>query len=410
MTWQTAVVWRDGGRVGRIERSIHGARFAYDADYLQQQSKGAPGIAFHLPLRSAAFETVGVNLHTFFANLLPEGLRLQVLQKARKTSADDLLTLLLAAGSDCIGDVVALPEGQPWVETAPLVDVPRSAHLSFAQLSFAELLQQSLEYDGLHPERHLIAGAQPKISAGAIRVSLRARVSGKAYLLKLQPEALPHLVDNEHFFMRLAAACGLAVAKTTIRIDRHGAKGLLVERFDRRPIKGGAVQRVHQEDACQVVDRYPADKYNLSHSDIAAAWAERCTAPVVEVAKLMRLMAFSYLIANGDLHAKNLSLRRDQPSGRVEMTPAYDLLSTLPYGDARMALRLDGRDDNWRRRHFVAFGERFAVRPAATTAMLDELLRRATPWIDRVPEIGLEPRPTAHLQRVMRKRAAELAG
>jgi hypothetical protein len=42
--------------------------------------------------------------------------------------------------------------------------------------------------------------------------------------------------------------------------------------------------------------------------------------------------------------------------------------------------------------------------------MLDELCDVAPEWIRRLDEIGLEPRKTADLTRVMKKRRADLAG
>jgi serine/threonine-protein kinase HipA len=81
------------------------------------------------------------------------------------------------------------------------------------------------------------------------------------------------------------------------------------------------------------------------------------------------------LIANGDMHAKNVSVRT--LDGRTMLTPAYDLLSTLPYGDGKLALQLEGRDERLSRRHFTSFGERVGLRTAAVTQMLDRLCERA---------------------------------
>jgi serine/threonine-protein kinase HipA len=124
------------------------------------------------------------------------------------------------------------------------------------------------------------------------------------------------------------------------------------------------------------------------------------------VANLVRRIAFSYLIANGDLHAKNISLHTVGTT--TALTPAYDLLSPLPYGDRSMALALDGRTDNFKRKAIVAFGARHGVRAAATESILDELCDVAPTWIAELDEIGLAPKKTADLARVMRKRQADL--
>ncbi len=94
---------------------------------------------------------------------------------------------------------------------------------------------------------------------------------------------------------------------------------------------------------------------------------------------------------------------------RVALTPAYDLLTTLPYGDRRMALKMGSRDDNLRRRDFVAAGTQWGVRAAATVSMLDALCTSIAPWLTRVGEIGFDARKTADLQRTMRKRIVDLA-
>ena len=158
-------------------------------------------------------------------------------------------------------------------------------------------------------------------------------------------------------------------------------------------------------DACQLLDRYPADKYRLSTGDIAQA-LEVCAAPVVDRARLLRLIAFSYLIGNGDLHGRNVSVVASADG--LRLSPAYDLLSTFPYGDRVMALHLDGRDDNVKRRDLVAFAERYGVRPAATAGVLDEICDGSPAWIARIDEIGLDPRKTADLRRVMNKRLEDI--
>lgn len=52
-------------------------------------------------------------------------------------------------------------------------------------------------------------------------------------------------------------------------------------------------------------------------------------------------MAFSYVIGNGDLHAKNVSISGAR--GILQLSTAYDLLSTRPYKDLKLALEFEGR-------------------------------------------------------------------
>jgi serine/threonine-protein kinase HipA len=390
-------VFKRGLRAGELTRTEHGARFTYAPDYLAAHGDAMhAGIALRMPLRSAPYEVFGTNLHPFFANLLPEGLRLRALVRGVKTSQDDLFSLLVASGADTIGDVVVAPGSELPSEQAPIADTAE-----LASVSFAELLTNSLRYDEGRGDVS-IAGIQPKVSAAMISFPVRARDARHAYILKLSPPEFPRLVDNEAFFMELAKKAGMSVARTRVVHDREGQSALLVERFDR----GDQGERLHQEDACQLLDRYPADKYRLTLRDVSDA-LEVCAAPIAERLKLLRMQTFSYLIANGDMHAKNVSVRA--VGTRLELTPCYDLLSTLPYGDRSLALSIEGRDDKLRRAHLVAFGERVGLRRAAVEQMIAGLSKHVAAALPRLAEIGFEAKRTQQLERLLRTRLDALA-
>ena len=392
-----AFVFKGDERAGRIERTAHGAIFEYDPAWLDQHPD--LGVAFNLPPSQARHDIRGVNLHPFFAGLLPEGARIRALTRRLKTSEDDLFSLVIAAGPDCIGDVALVPAGAPDLFAAQTVDVE-----GLSGASFRELFERVISFPGTEgpATESSLPGVQDKISAAMVSLPLRARTGSGAYLLKLGPQDLDQLVENEAFFMRMARACGLEVADARVVVDREGRSGLLVERFDRltKPTEDGWT-KVHQEDACQFLDRYPADKYRLTCAQVAAGIAQFSSAPQVDLLRFLRLLAFSGLIVNGDLHARNISLRVEPASGRVELSPAYDLLSTLPYGDQRMALKLDGRDDRLKRTHFVTFGSRLGVRAKAVEAMLDRLCERAAGWTEEVETIGFSQRRSDQLRRAM---------
>lgn len=388
-------VYRGSERAGTIERTTHGSVFTYDAAWIAAHPGDA--IAFNLPATVRKHETVGVNLHTFFAGLLPEGARLHAMTRRLKTSQDDLLTLLSAAGADCIGDVSAVAPGDsPEGSASPTVHVE-----ALHEVEFASLFAKSLSSGRVEPT---IPGVQEKISAAMISFPIIG--SATAWILKLEPPAVPHLIANEAHFMAMARLAGIEVPSFRVVRDRLGAPGLLVERFDRVATATG-IARLHQEDACQILDRYPADKYLLSTSEVMNA-LDVCAAPVVEKTKLLRVIAFSYLIGNGDLHGKNVSVRT-RPDRHIELSPAYDLLSTFPYGDRRMALRLDARDDNLRRGHFVTFGARHGLRERAVNSMVDSLLDVAPLFEENLDAIGFDGRKLRALRTMMVKRRQDLA-
>lgn len=243
-------------------------------------------------------------------------------------------------------------------------------------------------------------------SSGLERIS---RFAARA-VLKLASPDQPRGIENEFFFLRMARACGLVVHDAELVRDQRGVAALLV----RRDAEVGGVRGVQGTWSAPSKDEFsepcPSEKYPRTFSEIAAG-LDVCSTPVLEVGKLIRAQAFSYLIVNGNLHARNFSLHtvshRGRPA-RIELTPAYDLLSTLPYGDQRMALKFEGRDDHLKRQDFIDFGERHGVKAPATRAILDDICKVADEWIDRLGEIGLGNKKTAHLRQVMLKRKADL--
>ncbi len=396
-------VYRNDLRVGLLSRTRAGARFVYDRACVDQHLGDAgKAVAFTLPIRKEPFDVAGVNLHPFFAGLLPEGLRLTALTRALKTSGDDLFSLLVAAGPHTIGDVWVKAPGVGSMGEALVADPARLSESGFMELFEESLLRCA------HASTATVAGVQPKLSAGMISFPLKARTQRRDYILKLSPPGLPNLVENEAFFMGVARGLRLSTATVKVVHDREGHAGLLVERFDRvqrGDDKRAPLLKLHQEDACQLLGRYPADKYRLGLREVAEA-LEVCSAPLVERLRLMQLQALSYLIVNGDLHGKNISVQT--VGGQTRLTPIYDLLCTLPYDDDKLAIKIEGRDKKVTRKDFIVFGERMSVRRAATERMLDTLVKGIGLHLTRLNEIGLDKKQTRHMELVISERLGQL--
>lgn len=256
-----------------------------------------------------------------------------------------------------------------------------------------------------------LPGVQVKVSAAMISAPV-GTTSGPA-ILKLNPDGYPHLVENEHFFLGLAAESGLAVPNHRLLPDRAGRLGLLVERFDRVVVPDGPPRRLAQEDACQVLGRYPAAKYRFTFQAVATGLAA-----AVEVAggsrplalrRVLETAAFSYVIGNGDLHGKNLSIRQ-APSGFWEVTPADDLLSTQPYlgWQDPMSLPMYGRANRLTRRWWLEAAQRLGLAERAMTRSLDRIVSAVRNGLDGLPEIGLEEPTTNRLRDLIDRRCDEL--
>jgi serine/threonine-protein kinase HipA len=106
---------------------------------------------------------------------------------------------------------------------------------------------------------------------------------------------------------------------------------------------------------------------------LTAALAELTHGSVIDVLNALKWYAFSYLIGNGDLHAKNISLY-DVPGSPRSLTPAYDLICTRIYGDERMALKLNGKDQNLTRKMLIELGQQYGVPAISVHQMLDKMM------------------------------------
>ena len=350
-----ARVLKAGVPVAWLSRVDGGVEFSYDT------SESGPAVATGLPRGVPPVVTTGGALHPFFTGLLPEGRRLTALQRELKASADDELSLLMAIGCDVVGDVSVVPEGVDMPAAEPVVRWSASA-----TVDFSELRDRVVDRRGL-------PGVQDKVSAAMI--TLPAKAVTREAILKLTPPEYPHLVDNEAYFLGLARAAGLRVPRHRVIVDRHGERGLLVERFDRI----GDTGRIAMEDAAQVLGRYPADKYAASTEEVALALMGQCSARAVAAREILRMVVFAWLTGNGDLHAKNLAILAVSPEWRI--APAYDVPSSLPYGDTTMALPIGGRRDDISRKALLGLADDLGVSEPAAMRAVDEMVKATEPVI-----------------------------
>lgn len=378
-----ADVYKAGRLAARLIRHPHGVEFRYDADYVNADG---PPIASTLPATPIPRLTPAGAVPPFFAGLLPEGRRLTNLQRTLKTSADDELTLLLAVGADTVGDVQIVPSGTVPDEGRTAVTVSRA----FSEVRFADLLAEAGIVDPVG-----LAGVQDKVSARMLALPLRR--GGERYILKLSPPEFPHVVENEMRFLELAKAARMRPVSASIVLDAEDRPGLLVVRFDRVGTRDEP-RRLATEDACQLLDRWPADKYNVTMEDVARAVTTHCSAPAIAARDVFRQVVFAWLTGNGDLHAKNISMLQRVDGERV-VAPPYDLPSTMLYDDLTFALEVQGRTDGLSRRILLDFAADIGLPRSAADKVIDELLSATSSVGEVIAELPFGSRTIAETQR-----------
>ncbi len=157
----------------------------------------------------------------------------------------------------------------------------------------------------------------------------------------------------------------------------------MVERFDVR--RGQQDQRrLALEDFCSILDLPTAAKYDGTIERMARGLRLLSTNPAADLDILFRRAVFAWLIADGDMHLKNLAVPKTAEAGAktfttVRFAPLYDAVTTRVFpglGGDRMALKLNGKDDRLTPQDFFALARTIGLTVAHAEAAIGELAGR----------------------------------
>lgn len=354
-------------------------RFTYHETWLADPA--SVPISQSLPLRSEPFNHR--ETRPFFAGLLPEAEKRELVARALGVSDRNDFALLDRIGGECAGAITLLHSG----ETPP----PVSKEADYRLLDDGELrrildvLPDRPLLAGEEGVRLSLAGAQDKLPVLVVdgRIALPLHGAPSTHILKPPIRRFEDTVFNEGFCLALAKAIGLDVAAAEIRAvgDRPF---LLVARYDRARGRDGAVRRLHQEDFCQALGIVPELKYQSEGGPNLRQCFElvrnAAARPVVDLVRLLDAVLFNLLIGNRDAHGKNFSLLLTDEG--LQLAPLYDVVSTDVYPglSPRLAMKIGGKDETSAiyPRHWERFAKEAGLAfPQVRRRLLD--LARALP-------------------------------
>ena len=370
-------VWLYGDHVATIDRDRRGPRLTYTATALRRYTLGTPLLTLSLPVAARRYPQ-GV-VRSFLDGLLPEGEARKAIARDVGESASDTYGLIRALGRDCAGAVVIQPADDP-PPPAPTTTTAEPLTTEEIESLVGNLRSAPLGAGGR--VRISLAGVQEKLvlthmPGGGWGSPIDGTPS--THILKPEIAAFPFTVENEAFCMRVAKHLGVPVAKVETT-EFAGRKLIVVERYDREVGPGGSVQRVHQEDFCQAMGLPPETKYEEDGGPSLARIAG-VLATVATPDSLQRLLAgvvVNSLLGNGDAHAKNFSLLHEQ-SGALRLSPLYDLLCTMHYGDDRLAMTIDNvhHTNRLTGARILAEATRWGMGRGPVSGVINDLLSRA---------------------------------
>jgi len=322
----------DGREIGRIHRDRRDRlTFVYD-DAWRRLSQAYP-LSLSMPL--AAQEHGHAVIEAFVWGLLPDNERILDRWATKfQVSARNAFSLIANVGEDCAGAIqFARPERLDilqgtdasevdWLDEAQVADRLRALR---EDLSAWRTPHDTGQFS--------LAGAQAK-TALLFENGRWGVPSGRiptTHILKPPVREFDGHAENEHFCLDLARALEIPAAKSTVERFQDEV-AIVVERYDRSRATGTLI-RVHQEDVCQALGIPPTRKYENeggpTTKQIVDLLRTHSTSRDEDVATFVAALAFNWLIAGTDAHAKNYSVLI--APNAVRLAPLYDVASALPY-------------------------------------------------------------------------------
>lgn len=276
-------------------------------------------VSLTLPVREKSY--LDHECRSFFLNLLPEGAWRTALCHQLGLSESDHGGLLRVIGRDCAGAI-------------SLHDEPAEPSAWHYEPLAPEELKKWVRNPPARPSLRLEDGLRLSLAGAQDKLLLYLDEEGCPHLCKngapsnliLKPDIVAPLLDveltafNELLVMRLAADVGISCAEPIWLAGAYGSR-----RYDR-----AGQERLAQEDFSQLLGKAPAQKYSVTWKDCFDVVDRHATVPAKARLQLIERLLFSLFIGNHDAHGKNYSLLRTA-SGKVVLSPAYDLLCTAIY-------------------------------------------------------------------------------
>jgi serine/threonine-protein kinase HipA len=360
-------------------------------------------------------QTTPGKLPPFIISLLPEGWLEHVLQdrdeRAILKSGKRYMSNITIVEDE--GELLTLP---PDVLVSPLSRFSSDGfftgnYVGPGRSEIEESFERNLAQIYEHSETPRLSGIQIKAPMYLDKDGTLSPSIGTPFTHILKPagtsgfEPLPVI---EWMALMLGKAVGFEVPSVAlVTMPSELPPALLVERFDIRNGESDS-RRFALEDLCSVLNLPTEAKYDGTIERVARAVRSLSTSPDEDIQLVLRRALFAWLIADGDMHLKNMAMLKISAPGEtrfssVRMAPLYDAVTTRVFPRLerdRMALKLNGKDDNLRRADFRILATTVGIRSSVADKIIDSMIELLKNAIDQ----AAVPQPL-----ILNKEAAAMA-
>ncbi len=378
------VFWKDKfvGTITDLDMGDLG--FEYSSEWLENEHRP---VSLSLPCKEGYMNTRAAT--AFFENLLTEGSRRELYERGAHITYRDLVGHLNHKGNEFAGALWVSRERECRYESRGYTLLDKNIEEAWDSMVRLPLFVASLQ------TKDTLAGCQDKMAVywngkrgnpGGDFFAPKTSFDSTNYILK--SEALcPEAPQNEWFCMQLARKSGFRVPKTHL-LDLYGHKVFAVERFDRKMDDSGKLERIHQEDFCQILALPSYGKYeDLGGPGFRAMAAAMDEHGIKGKEDIFRITVYNFLIGNYDAHAKNFSVLHGENG--LELSPFYDLFSIAVYNQFEpkfsMALGRTFHRGKVNRKSFERLAGDLGLGPENAVPMIREVTEKI---METAPEIA----------------------
>ncbi|MCF6300529.1 MAG: HipA domain-containing protein [Proteobacteria bacterium] len=229
------------------------------------------------------------------------------------------------------------------------------------------------------------------------------------YIMKPQTQLYRQLPENEDITMHLVEISKISTVPHNLIRLKSGELAYISKRIDRKNIKKRK-HKIHMEDMCQLTNRQTEHKYRGSYEQIAKIIEKNCQNSGLDLINYYELIMFCFLTGSNDMHLKNFSLIKNS-AHTYDLCSAYDLVASellVTGDDEELALNLNGRKRNLKKKDFQQAMQSSGINPKATENIFNKFSKLQNQWCLAIDNSFLTKKTQKEYKSMIEKKFQQL--